>query len=257
MSEFDELASAYLDNEVTPEERTRVESDATLRERVEELRATRDALSSEPVEPPPSAARAAAIAAALDASKVIRLESRRRRRSVRVASIAAAVLVVLGAAGLLIRAQSDSTEDRFTTAAGALSTTTSLGPLAERSAAGAAAAAGNDAGAFSPRTSLGTFGDRASLAAAARVKARDTIDGNKSASPSTTTAADSGRATSGVPSTTCAVSPPPDATSELYAASAVLEGRSVQVDVFTTVDGSLQLVVTDAASCGQLFSQLV
>jgi hypothetical protein len=50
---------------------------------------------------------------------------------------------------------------------------------------------------------------------------------------------------------------PPDATNEVYSASAILEGRSVQVDVFAAVDGSLRLVVTDAVSCGQLFSQPV
>jgi hypothetical protein len=255
MREFDELASAYLDHEVTPEERARVEGDAPLRQRVEELRVARDALSSEPMEPVSEASRDAAIAAALDESNVVNLASRRGRRNRRVASIAAAVLLILGAAGLLVRAQRDSTGDRFTTAAGALSTTTTIGPLAERSAAGAAAAAGGDAtGSLDPRTSLGTFADRASLADAARTKARDAIDGRKSAAPSTAATDSRG---GGAASTTCAVPSPPDATNEVYAARAVLDGRSVQVDVFAIGDGSLRLVVSDAANCGQLFSQPV
>ncbi|MEY2431615.1 MAG: hypothetical protein QOC92_1340 [Acidimicrobiaceae bacterium] len=249
MSELDELASAYLDDEVTPQERARVESDAALRQRVEELRAARDALSSEPLEPPSAATREAAIRAALGASIVVDIESRRARRGLRVASIAAAVLLVLGAAGLLIRAQSDTTADRFTTAAGPPATT-AVGPLAERSAggaAGAAATAGDAAGPFSSRSALGTFADRPALVAAAQARARD----SKQAPPSTPPTQNNGA------STTCVVPQPPDATGEVYAATAILAGQSVQVDVFTITDGSLRLVVTDAASCTQLFSQPV
>jgi hypothetical protein len=35
----------------------------------------------------------------------------------------------------------------------------------------------------------------------------------------------------------------------------VLDGRSVQVDVFALADGSSQIVVTDAATCSTVFSQ--
>jgi hypothetical protein len=55
----------------------------------------------------------------------------------------------------------------------------------------------------------------------------------------------------------CPVAIPPDATNEAYTATAVLEGRSVQVDVFTLADGSLTLVVTDLGTCAQVFSQPV
>ena len=44
---------------------------------------------------------------------------------------------------------------------------------------------------------------------------------------------------------------------EVYAAAAILEGRAVQIDVFGTSDGSYVLVVTDATSCEQVFSQPV
>jgi hypothetical protein len=53
------------------------------------------------------------------------------------------------------------------------------------------------------------------------------------------------------------VPPPADAANEAYAATAVLEGRLVQVDVFTLADGSLMLIVTDAATCAQVFNQPV
>jgi hypothetical protein len=52
----------------------------------------------------------------------------------------------------------------------------------------------------------------------------------------------------------CATAPPAGAI-EVYAASALLDGRSVELDVFSVENGSLLLVVTDAASCTELFSQ--
>src|SRR5262245_30967997 len=63
----DELASAYLDGEATPDERAAVERDATLLARVEELRAVRRVLAA-PVPPRPAADVDAAVAAALAAT---------------------------------------------------------------------------------------------------------------------------------------------------------------------------------------------
>jgi DNA segregation ATPase FtsK/SpoIIIE, S-DNA-T family len=78
MTDHDELASAYLDGEVTPVERATVEGDSTLMARVEELRSVRALLrdSSAPAGPAISATavaqaadeRDAAIAAALAAA---------------------------------------------------------------------------------------------------------------------------------------------------------------------------------------------
>jgi len=67
--DLDELASAYLDGETTPEETARVEADPLLVERVEELRLISEAAAT-PVTPPPEAARESAIAAALAAFDV-------------------------------------------------------------------------------------------------------------------------------------------------------------------------------------------
>src|SRR5438874_13433359 len=134
----DELASAYLDDTVTAEERARVDGDATLRGRVDELRVARDAVASSSVEPPSADIRDAAIRAAVDASNVIQLGARRGRRQLRIASIAAAALLVLGAVGLLIRSRSDSSQTAFTAVGNSLSSssaTTALPANAELSAA--------------------------------------------------------------------------------------------------------------------------
>src|SRR3954467_5439236 len=61
----DELASAYLDGEVTADERARVESDRALLARVDLLRSARDALMAAPLEPTDAAAKDAAIRAAV------------------------------------------------------------------------------------------------------------------------------------------------------------------------------------------------
>ena len=52
----------------------------------------------------------------------------------------------------------------------------------------------------------------------------------------------------------CAPAARPNAT-EVYAASALLNGQSVTVDVFRNDDGTLVLVVTDASTCVEVFSQ--
>jgi hypothetical protein len=101
-----ELASAYLDGEVTAAERARVEADAGLFAEVDRLRRVRDAFADVP--PAPAKGREAAIAAALAAfdahtevmppaaPNVVPLDSRRRARRMQVLTAAAAVLVVAG-----------------------------------------------------------------------------------------------------------------------------------------------------------------
>ncbi|MEY2458488.1 MAG: hypothetical protein QOG30_318, partial [Acidimicrobiaceae bacterium] len=121
-----------------------------------------------------------------------------------------------------------------------------------------AAAGSGTAGTFSVagRPALGTFTDRSALATAAQTEVHSpALNQSKAADTAAPTAGAAGPPSTTTP--TCLVPPPPDAANEVYAASAELEGRAVQVDVFTIADGSLVLVVTDAATCEQVFSQPV
>ena len=105
--EMDELASAYLDGEATPEEAALVESDPGLQALVEELRAMRDFVAS-PVEMPSDEVRDQMIARALDhRAPVVSLEKTRRRlRAIppqaRVILAAAAVVAALVMVGVTI-----------------------------------------------------------------------------------------------------------------------------------------------------------
>jgi hypothetical protein len=127
--EFDasELASAYLDGEVSDDERARVESDAALVAEVERLRRVRAALGDVPSASAPS--REAAIAAALstfdeqhttDAERpgerpsVVPLDRHRRARWMQGITAAAAVaLIVVGGFAIANR---DDDDDEATTA---------------------------------------------------------------------------------------------------------------------------------------------
>ncbi|HKA04547.1 MAG TPA: zf-HC2 domain-containing protein [Acidimicrobiales bacterium] len=101
--ELDELASAYLDGEVTPDERARVEADPDLRARVGELGAVRAALAAPP-DPADAAARDRALAAAhaeavASGSTAAVVPIGRHRRSRRglavVGAVAAAVIAIV------------------------------------------------------------------------------------------------------------------------------------------------------------------
>src|SRR5437764_3549317 len=160
----DDLASAYLDDEVTADERARVEGDPVLQARVARLQAARDELVAAAIDFPSATARDATIRAALVQSPIVDLRVERARRRIRVASIAAAVLLVIGVAGLLVRlATASSPEKKFSSAAGALSTTT-----AASAAAGQRDTAADGAFAATSIVSLGSFSDRASLVDATR-----------------------------------------------------------------------------------------
>ena len=104
----DELVAAYLDDEVSDDERAMVEADPELLARVEIHREIA-ALVAEPVVPPETAMRDRHIAAALHASatapNVTSLAARKRRwtpQYTRVLGAAAAVAVVLFAGTLLV-----------------------------------------------------------------------------------------------------------------------------------------------------------
>lgn len=105
--ELDELASAYLDGEATPEEAALVESDPRMQTLVEELQAVRDLVAA-PVEMPSDEMRDQMIAVALDhRAPVVPLDRARRwLRTIppqgRVILAAAAVVAVIAVVGVTI-----------------------------------------------------------------------------------------------------------------------------------------------------------
>ena len=239
----DELASAYLDDDASTEERARVEGDPALRDRVEQLRRARDLLASSSLEPAPESVRELAIRAALDATVVIDLTAERARRRVRWASIAAAIVVVLGVTGILARSLGDSSSTSTDTAAGR-SAASSAKTGAEQ-APSAAQTAGAAAPFATARAPLGTFDDRANLVAAVRGAVNGAQQRNADAAVTPDATTDESR---------CAASAPANA-SLVFRSSAVLQGAAVLVDVFVLADGSHQVVVTIADNCSQLFTQ--
>ena len=143
----DELVSAVLDGEATPEERARVEADPVLSARLAEFTAVRDAVA-EPVAPPSEATRERAIEAAKvlgrelgePASATVRPLKRRSRSAdlPRFLAVAAAILLVLVTFGALASVSGDdSGED---SASDALSDEDSAGD----DASGAAAEGGGE-----------------------------------------------------------------------------------------------------------------
>lgn len=127
----DELVSAYLDGEATPDEVARVESAPVLLARVETFRAA-IGLTAQPVPPAPSPAREAAISAALAAADevlprleaagpappppvaapppapVIDLAARRKRANFTWLAAAAVAAVALVAVPLVLRSDDDT-----------------------------------------------------------------------------------------------------------------------------------------------------
>jgi hypothetical protein len=228
-SDLDELVSAYLDGEATPEEVARVDADPALSARVAELGAVARAVAA-PVPPPPASVRDAAIARALAAATTVDLGAERRRRSrtgLWVASVAAAVLAVLIAVPLVARIAGD---DGGTTTAGR--TADEDAPTAERSSTTAAAeeeaAGGGDVGS-EPRPFLGTFADEQALVAA--VTGTEFAPTNGDVNPT-------------VAITEC---PTPDSAGEpISVYDAILDGEPVMVAVFTDPDGGQRVVVLDS-----------
>lgn len=114
--QMDELASAYLDGEATPEEAALVEGDPRLQALVEELQAVRDLVTA-PVELPSDEVRDQMIAQALaHRAPVVSLDKARRRlRAIppqaRVILAAAAVVAAIAVAGVTLFDQTDRSDD--------------------------------------------------------------------------------------------------------------------------------------------------
>ncbi|MEY2437944.1 MAG: hypothetical protein QOF97_2780, partial [Acidimicrobiaceae bacterium] len=140
----DELVSAYVDGEATPEEVARVEASAELLARAEVMRSVAAAVASPSPPSSPDARDAAIVAALAEAGpgrNVTALAAVRARHRLRIASVAAGVLVALAiGAGLLAQAGRD---DKATTTAAKTSASAESSPAAapERSGASGAGAA--------------------------------------------------------------------------------------------------------------------
>lgn len=254
---LDELASAHLDGQTTPEEAARVDADPDLVARVARLAAARAVVRAAPVEPPGAARRDALLTAALEAfdaaaapvgatAPVTPIVSRWRatRRTFQLAGIAAAVALLALAVPLLGRLDSGTEGDRSDEAATALS---------EREAGSAAdSAAPEDATAGADSTTtfavpapvdLGGFADLDELAAAVRAHLPAT---DQTSSPEA--------ATTYTPLPGCAAEATGPDPAPHFSALATLGGRAVVVVVRDSADGGAVLEVLDASSCALLSS---
>lgn len=237
--EIDELASAYLDDAVTVEERARVDADPALRARVDDLRRVRDALAAPVVEPPAAPTRDSAIASAIAISRVVDLgaeRAQRARRRLRIASIAAAAVLLIGAAGLLLRSAVHESSTKFSTVAAAPP------PSALASSSQSEFAVIGGPGAYASREAL-----------------VESIQATLRSAPSKTSAgatSDNAAAPTAAQSTATRCTTTPDSTASLtYTENATLEGAPVQIDVYALTDGSRRIVVTSAGACTLVFTQ--
>jgi hypothetical protein len=241
--DLDELASALLDGESSPEDAARLADDPALRARVtaraEELRTVREALTElPPVDP---ARRERAIVAALDAfdepptATVTPLAPRRglSPRAVRALGAAAVVLLLALMVPLLLNRDSGDDEASFESTGAALGTTTAPHQLSEDDGATAApqeaSGTGGDAGESAGGASgdLGTFDDLDALAAAvasggARADDRDfSVDAGPRCGP----------------------------TADSIVLFANVDGTAVEVHVRTAGDGTRTMTVRDRGTC--------
>jgi hypothetical protein len=165
-----ELVSAFVDDEVTDEERARVESDPALRAEADRLRGIRAAVRE--TAPPADAARESAIAAALCAvaapptpPEVSSLESRRHRWLAGVSAAAAVALLAVG--GIVISQRGNGSSDNAANERAQVGRSAAAGtaptPVSVEASAGEAA----DMPAVGPATSVASMVAAAPEAAAA------------------------------------------------------------------------------------------
>jgi hypothetical protein len=265
----DDLVSAVLDGEATPEERARVEGDPVLSARMAEFTAVRDAVAA-PVAALPDARRERAIAAAKVAIRhhgeptgTVRPLRRRRPDVPRLLAVAAGILVVVLGVGLLANTSGDdSGED---SAAGGDDATTSAerledsgGDAAEGGEGGATADEGPDYLSAIEGADLGDVEDEAQLATALseRDAALDPAESAAETPPSTVALpqADVEATTQGV-ADACQVGlveADPRLTGLLAEATVRYNGEPAVVYVYSTPEGRQRVVVVTAEGCRTL-----
>jgi hypothetical protein len=192
MTDFDELTSAYLDGEVTADERATVEADRALMARVDELRAVRGFLSSATSAPVAPDRRDTAIANALTAAAPTagqpvpetesprqdihtletagRAEAAPRRRwrvVLGISGVAAAIAIAVGVAAAVSRSSSTPTAGRDSSATTLARATPALAPGAPPSTTTARAATAGAATPAVPPAATTAAATAASTAAAA------------------------------------------------------------------------------------------
>ncbi|MGQ0616184.1 MAG: anti-sigma factor family protein [Acidimicrobiia bacterium] len=283
---IDEIVSAYLDGEATPDEMARVEADPALQARLESLRVAAAAVGSA-VPAPSATTRETAVAAALaatmpaadqvaddpDADPAAPLAdfSAGRRRTRRATTwAAAAVVALLAAVGGL--ALSNRPEDSTSTVAAPPPGTTAESRaaaagagVADRSFTAPFAAPDSAANADAVTALLGEYPDQAALADAVRAYIglqSGAQDGAAPEAPAVAPADDilAGAAENDAAAATAADSPlattvgggcPPSAGGPtLSSGQAVLDGAPVTWEV-VEAEGVQELVVTDA-SCTEV-----
>ncbi len=263
----DELVSAVLDGEATPDERARVAADPVLSARLAEFATVAEAVGA-PVAPAPAEARDTVIAAAVAEARrpdpvVVPLRPRRPTGSFLAA--AAAVLAVLLVAGLfagrLGGGDDQGAESADSADSGSDGTEESGGAEAADDATAEAETADTAADAFSDAATveLGAVEDeaalRAALVAAGALSGLDSAT-TRSTLPAPTAPADQGdqEAVTG-DSDGCQVrleESDPALDGLLVEGAAVYAGTDAVVYVFATVDGDTRVVVVSRADCTTL-----
>jgi hypothetical protein len=201
----EELACGFLDGELAPADRARVEADPELMALVDRLRAVSDAVAA-PVEPLAEDRRAAMLAAALAAapagaeagatasgSSVVSLDQARARRSGRAARAVGGALAAAAAVGLVaLFVARDTGGDDTDTADGGSATVAALDAGADRSDEASEAASAENA----PADSLAADAAAADTTSAPATEAPAAAAGEDatSAAPAVTTAAAAGGA---------------------------------------------------------------
>lgn len=249
---LDDLASAYLDDELSADEQARVAADERLVGRVEQLGAVREALRSSgaAVDPTQRDRAVAAALAAFDGGQVASLAvagHRRSRRAAQLVGVAAAVALLAlavpflgdldsGSDDAFVAGRTDDTDQTMSADASA----SEMSPEALTAVPGAA---GED---------LGAFGDVEDLATVVRSRldgvAADAPPGADGSGGSGAGVAGSSQDQEPCAAQRAAVEP------VVFSARATLDGRAVLVLVRSD-DVGRTLLVYDVAGCAEAVSQ--
>jgi hypothetical protein len=271
----DELVSAYLDGEATPDEVARVESDPALQARLAVFRANSARVGRTPAIDP--SGRDTQIARAIEAGSPAALgesapaavhdlgEARRRRTRALLLGAAAAVLAVVAAAGVLpglldddegetaapldtTEKSSDAAIDEADGGADADAPAPAAGEALPSTSVAPEAATG---GPPTPLPDLGAFATRAELDAALAAAVSQELQGRSTAPPAPAFSS---------PTSPCGesvITQDPELIDLVYAARADLAGSPVEVLVFRTdpassANGPLRLYLLDARTCAPI-----